>query len=204
MGQDKYPNFYWLTQAPGEHFRIERAEGPGRSDVAIVAVHGGKIEPGTSEIARAVALDDHPFYLFEGLKPSGNRDLHISSARFDDVILDALLRRVRAALSLHGEASDQEVVYLGGLNQELGGYVKDALREVGFSVTRPSNPALSGLSPFNVCNRPRAQGVQLEISRGLRRRLFVSLEPGAILAFTPLFDRFVAALRRGIAQYLEQ
>jgi phage replication-related protein YjqB (UPF0714/DUF867 family) len=201
VSQDKYPNFYWLRHAEGEHFRIERADGAGRSNIAIVVVHGGKIEPGTSELARAVALDEHPFYLFEGLKPTRNRDLHISSARFDDPVLDSLLGRVRAALSLHGEASDDEIIYLGGLNQDFGRRVASALSEAGFRVERPMNPAISGLSPFNVCNRPREQGVQLEISRGLRSKLFVSLAPGASLAFTPLFDRLVAAIRRGVDEF---
>ena len=95
MGQDKYPNFHWLRRSPLEHFRIERADGPDRSDVAVVAIHGGKIEPGTSELARAVARDDHPFYLFEGLKPQGNRDLHISSGRFDDPVLtDSIVLKI--------------------------------------------------------------------------------------------------------------
>jgi phage replication-related protein YjqB (UPF0714/DUF867 family) len=203
VGQDKHANFYWLRRASDAHFRIERADGPNRSEVAIVAIHGGKIEPGTSDIARGVARDDHPLYLFEGLMPRGNRDLHITSSRFDDPLLDDLLGRVRTALSLHGEGSDEEVVYLGGLNQSLQDAIATAAREAGFVLKKAMNPALSGLSPFNVCNRPREQGVQLEISRGLRRKLFVSLDPGAILAFTPLFDRFVAALRRGIEQYLK-
>lgn len=202
MGQDKYPNFHWLSRGIGEHFRVELADGPNRSDIAVVAIHGGKIEPGTSELVRAVALDEHPFYLFEGLKPAGNRDLHISSARYDDPVLDALLSRARTALSLHGEGSDEEIIYLGGLNQHFGQCIEQAIREEGFAIAKPMNPALSGLSPFNVCNRPPQQGVQLEISRGLRRRLFVSLDPGAVLAFTPLFDHLVAALRRGIGHYL--
>jgi phage replication-related protein YjqB (UPF0714/DUF867 family) len=202
VSQDKYPNFFWLLrQGENEHFRIERADGPDRSDVAIVAVHGGKIEPGTSEIVRATALDEHPFYLFEGLKQAQNRDLHISSSRFDDPILDTLLGRVRAALSLHGEASDDEVIYIGGLNHAFAREIELALREASFRVERPMNPAISGMSPFNVCNRPKESGVQLEISKGLRKKLFISLEPGAILGFTPLFESLVAALRQGIIQF---
>jgi phage replication-related protein YjqB (UPF0714/DUF867 family) len=202
VSQDKYPNFYWLLrQGEDNHFRVERADGPDRSDIAIVAVHGGKIEPGTSELVRAIALDDHPFYLFEGLKPSQNRDLHISSSRFDDPILDTMLGRVRTALSLHGEASDDEVIYIGGLNQQLSQEIEQALKDSLFRVERPMNPAISGMSPFNVCNRPREKGVQLEISRGLRRKLFVSLEPGAALAFAPPFERFTSALRQGISRY---
>jgi phage replication-related protein YjqB (UPF0714/DUF867 family) len=54
------------------------------SDVCIIAPHGGKIEKWTSEIATALAGDDYNLYLFEGLKRAKNRDLHITSSRFDE------------------------------------------------------------------------------------------------------------------------
>ncbi len=48
------------------------------SGVAVIAPHGGKIEPGTSEIARGIAGNEHTFYTFRGLRKDGNkRYLHI-------------------------------------------------------------------------------------------------------------------------------
>lgn len=39
-----------------------------------------KIEPGMSEVCRALAGDDRTYYLFEGCKPADNGALHITSA----------------------------------------------------------------------------------------------------------------------------
>jgi phage replication-related protein YjqB (UPF0714/DUF867 family) len=54
--------------------------------VAVIAPHGGGIEPGTSELATAIAGDDFSLYLFEGLKSAGNGELHITSTNFDEPI----------------------------------------------------------------------------------------------------------------------
>ncbi|MFC4626176.1 poly-gamma-glutamate hydrolase family protein [Daeguia caeni] len=40
-----------------------------QSSVAVVVPHRGYIEPHTLRIARTIARDQHPFYLFESLKP---------------------------------------------------------------------------------------------------------------------------------------
>jgi phage replication-related protein YjqB (UPF0714/DUF867 family) len=47
--------------------------------LAILAPHGGGIEPGTSELAEAVAGEGLSFYAFEGLKRSGNAVLHVGT-----------------------------------------------------------------------------------------------------------------------------
>jgi phage replication-related protein YjqB (UPF0714/DUF867 family) len=52
--------------------------------VAIIAPHGGKIEPGTSEIAAAIAGDDYSLYRFQGLRDRPREELHITSAKFDE------------------------------------------------------------------------------------------------------------------------
>jgi Poly-gamma-glutamate hydrolase len=64
----------------------------------VMAIHGGGIEKGTSEIALAVAgyhpatlatSDDvfglHDFWLFEGLLPSGNGKLHVTASHYDEL-----------------------------------------------------------------------------------------------------------------------
>ena len=57
-----------------------------KSEIAVVAPHGGRIEGRTSEIARLIAGDEHALYLFEGLRPTGdNFDcLHLGSHCFDE------------------------------------------------------------------------------------------------------------------------
>ena len=52
--------------------------------VLVMAPHGGKIEPGTAEIAEAIAGHNYSFYSFEGLKADGNSVLRIESHLFDE------------------------------------------------------------------------------------------------------------------------
>jgi phage replication-related protein YjqB (UPF0714/DUF867 family) len=65
---DRYANFQALAQAEheGHDFRVIAL--PRSARYAIVAPHGGNIEPGTSEIAQALAAHDHACYVFEGVK----------------------------------------------------------------------------------------------------------------------------------------
>ena len=102
---DKYKNFEDLArhETAGVDFRVlvRRA----RAALAIVAPHGGGIEPGTSELADAVAAEGPSFYAFEGLKASGNVDLHITSTRFDEPLCVDLLAASDVVVTLHGEHS---------------------------------------------------------------------------------------------------
>ena len=83
--KDTYPSFgaLALSETEGKDFIVTCLRGA-RDDIVILAPHGGKIEPGTSELARAVAGSDIALYLFEGVKPSGNRALHVTSTNFDE------------------------------------------------------------------------------------------------------------------------
>ena len=69
---DRYASFDELCQhaVEGRDFRIRTVSRPGR--VAVIAPHGGGIEPGTSELAEAIASPDLSFYAFEGLKRNSN------------------------------------------------------------------------------------------------------------------------------------
>ena len=81
-----YRNFADLSRAQvrGRDYEISVRRRP-RSSVAIIAPHGGEIEDGTSEIAAAIAADDHHLYLFEGLRQSRNyHALHLTSHLFDE------------------------------------------------------------------------------------------------------------------------
>jgi phage replication-related protein YjqB (UPF0714/DUF867 family) len=59
-----------VNETLGVDYRIRVRRGC--SGIAVMAIHGGGIEPGTTEIAEAVAGDRHTFYTFSGLKPEGN------------------------------------------------------------------------------------------------------------------------------------
>jgi phage replication-related protein YjqB (UPF0714/DUF867 family) len=45
------------------------------SEIVIAAVHGGGIEPLTSEVAAAIAGDEHSLYDFQGARASNNEEL---------------------------------------------------------------------------------------------------------------------------------
>src|SRR5689334_7740848 len=79
----------------GRDFRIAFGD-TNISRCLLAAPHGGGIEPGTSEILRAVAdLGGWAWYEFAGFLRKGNKDaLHIASTEFDEPTLLSLLPRV--------------------------------------------------------------------------------------------------------------
>src|ERR1700751_5461056 len=175
---DKYPNFEALSrnETSGVDFRILLRQA--RTAFAIVAPHGGGIEEGTSEIADPIAGEGLSFYSFDGLKRSKNSDLHITSTRFDEPMCLKVVGQSDVVITIHGEASeDGEGVLLGGLDDELGPVFGGELQGSGFYFCKHPNPGLQGLEPENVCNRGRSgKGVQLELSRAVRKEMFLSLE----------------------------
>ena len=167
---DKYRNFAELAAAerPGIDFSIRALKRP--SSVAIVAPHGGNIEQGTSEITWALAGNTYSAYSFDGTKERRNGDLHITSTRFDEPQCMALLADSATVLTVHGERSPGEVVFVGGLDAARCELLCQALTDHGFVVRRHENAALQGTHASNICNKGRSgRGIQLELSRGLRR-----------------------------------
>jgi phage replication-related protein YjqB (UPF0714/DUF867 family) len=165
----KYASFAELAlhEADGRDFRVVRIDRPG-SPVAILAPHGGRIEAGTSEIAELIAGTEHSLFCFEGLKTDAfNRDLHITSHRFDHPDCLAVAARSRIVLSVHGCKGDAQI-YLGGLDVELAGRLARHLAATGYEVVADGH-RYPGRHPLNVCNRgQRGMGAQLEITYDLR------------------------------------
>src|SRR5215510_1338193 len=102
---DKYSSYSELArnETHGTDYRfvaVERLDSP----VLIVALHGGSIEVGTSELAARIAGDEHSLFAFEGLKKAwgSNRDLHITSHCFDHPECFALVARSSVTLGIHG------------------------------------------------------------------------------------------------------
>ena len=198
MIKDKYRSFAELSAAErgGVDYRIRaRSAGP----TLLLAPHGGNIEPGTTEIAEAIAASEHSFYTFESLRDSDNAALHLTSARFDEPGCLAMLAASDLVVTVHGEQRLSETVLVGGLDTARGARIADLLRRHGFVVERGGRPELQGRAPTNVCNRGRRRaGVQLEISKGLRRAFFRSLRTRDRQHTTPAFDAFVSAIRRSL------
>lgn len=164
-----------------------------------MALHGGGIEPGTSEVAREVSKGAHTFYHFDGIKRKNNAALHITSTRFDEPVAQALAAQSHKVVTVHGCIDGSIDLYLGGLDFSLRSDCAQGLRNAGFSVG--DHPMFQGMQKDNVCNRGQAgMGLQLELSLELRRRLFVSLDRRGRRYPTPLFHALVKALRRVLAQ----
>jgi phage replication-related protein YjqB (UPF0714/DUF867 family) len=192
--RDKYPSFEVLCRSEQiGAFRIHCR--PRRSAIAIIAPHGGKIEPGTSTIAAAIAGGDYCLYRFEGGKPRDNHDLHITSTHFDEPQCLRLISGCDHVVAIHGCEGDEEVVYIGGLDLSLREAIRNHLDGIGILTGVHDNPDLQGTHPKNICNKGRrGKGVQLEISYGLRFSLG-AINPSR--ATTPL-STFAAAIRMAI------
>lgn len=182
---DKYMNFRELNanERSGVDYRlhIENRDTP----VAVIAPHGGCIEPGTLEIAAAISDDKFSFYAFEALRVAGRRgSLHITSARFDEPEALELVGKARNVIAVHGRADgrDAVTVWVGGLDASLRDGIVAALTAAGFSAAAFLSGDLAGRDPANICNRgSTGAGVQLELPRTLRRQL--TSQPGLLRAF---------------------
>ena len=170
----------------------------GNSGIAVMAIHGGGIEPGTTEIADAIAGDDHTFYSFVGLKPSGNAVLHISSRKFDEPIGHEIAKHARIVVTIHGCKDRKAMTYVGGRYAPLKRAIKHALTEKGFPVADAIR--FPGVNPKNICNRsPGGKGLQLEISFGMRQQFFADLSRFPRDPIPSMFSAYILAIRSGIS-----
>ena len=196
---DTYHDFAELATntEEGRDFCVRFQNRPGAT--VVIAPHGGGIEPGTSEIAEAIAGDELSFYVFEGNRQSGNQELHITSTRFDEPRCIALVTASPRAIAVHGEDSGEETAFLGGRDEAVLNRLRDSLVAEGFNVHTHKNSALQGRDKANICNRAQStRGVQMELSNGLRSSFFESLTRRGHRSRTERFEQFVAAVRQAI------
>jgi phage replication-related protein YjqB (UPF0714/DUF867 family) len=193
--KDKYHSFTILARYELEGQDYRRLVKPRSSRIAVIAPHGGGIEPGTCEIVKALAGDKFSAYCFEGTKPYGNMSLHITSIFFDEPMCISLVKSSRIVVAIHGCAGKHGTSYIGGLDEDLRIAVMGALRESGFNVEEAVDHQL-GKHERNICNRGLSgKGLQIEITKGLRLEMFEGLRWAERQKTTPLFDRFTTAIR---------
>lgn len=195
----KYTNYedLKLHEREGEDYVVIFRENNSR--IALIAPHGGGIEPGTVEIADGVAGGVHSFYAFKGIKKKGNAVLHITSNRFDEPQGVRIAKNADVAVAIHGYHGNDDMVYMGGKNHDLKSKIMHMLNKAGFHAEISTKPGLRGLHPENICNLCRTgEGVQLEISRGLRDKMFESLDRRSWRKKTALFFKFVDTLREAL------
>ncbi|MCE5334382.1 MAG: poly-gamma-glutamate hydrolase family protein [Desulfobacteraceae bacterium] len=169
------------------------------SAIAVMAPHGGGIEPGTSELALAVAGSEYSFYAFEGLKENGNGVLHITSTRFDEPEGAALAASSMTVLAIHGYEGGDPLVHVGGRDTDAGRRVGELLASSGFKIGE--NGRWRGWHPGNLCNRCQSgRGIQIELTGGLRSRMFVRLSAEGRHEPSGVFHLFTGLLRQALRE----
>ena len=189
---DQYSNFADLAahERLGTDYRILVHDCG--SMIAVIAPHGGRIEPGTSEIAGAVAGNDLSLYSFEGIRRGrAHGELHITSPRFDEPQALGLVAAVETAIAIHGRADTKDpAVWVGGRDLGLGDTLITCLNAAG-CLARRCVGRLAGTDPTNICNRTASgAGVQLELPRSLRNNLLTDHDQMQV---------FAAAIRQALA-----
>lgn len=189
----------------------------------ILAPHGGGIEPGTSELCLAVAgyhpatravtprgAATHDYWMFEGIRASGNSDLHVTSSHCDDGVAVSLCAGAHNALGLHGCSAaaaglpdGAQAVLVGGRNGVLKQGLLTALSAAGFTALDAAGvDEVDGDAPSNIANRTLlGMGGHLELTLPLRQAMFdVNTQSQRKDTTTELFWSFVAACRAAIAE----
>lgn len=172
---DTYADYADLAahETEGVDYRISERR-PAGATVAQIAIHGGAIEPGTTQLADyAASARGDGYYSFEGIKPSGNGDLHLTSTHFDEPRALDLVAGSSRTVSWHGAAGSTAQTYVGGRDTTLKTRVAARLRAAGFTVATGTPPELNADSPDNITNKnSRGAGLQLELTKAQRERLF--------------------------------
>ena len=170
MAKDQYSSFKELYVVERDGTDYQRQAVKRASDCLIMAPHGGRIEPGTSELAKAVANEDHSLYLFEGIRKRPHSDLHVTSHKYDDEEAVEIVSEHAVVVAFHGrkDGNDSSTVHVGGLDTATRDAIIHELGLEDFDAAVGSGE-LAGEHKNNICNRGnRSMGVQLEIPKSLR------------------------------------
>lgn len=199
-----YKNFTELSRSEREGISYKLSVKNRRSPFVIVAPHGGGIEPGTSEIAKAIAGFQFSYYTFDGLRQKGNVILHIASTLFDEPKCLQLVNASEVVVAIHGCADEEKVIYVGGLLDELKTRLINTLVQTGFDA-RLADVNYAGTQIQNICNRGRlGRGVQLEISESLRRTMFKAFDRQGRKIITDVFQKFVVSVHQELCSVAKE
>jgi phage replication-related protein YjqB (UPF0714/DUF867 family) len=170
----EYPSMTALRKVEREGVAYDLVWTITDSPLIVVAPHGGSIEPRTSEIAAAIAGDEHTQCQFNGKLPAGQNypRLHVTSEHWDVEECLILIAQRTHALSVHGTSRPGSIAYIGGRDTATGAALATALRAAGFTVVQPAPADIGGTSADNFVNKDAdGAGVQLELTSALRTEL---------------------------------
>ncbi|MFH0066188.1 poly-gamma-glutamate hydrolase family protein [Peribacillus sp. NPDC056705] len=205
MNGNSYTDYIELQQNEQEELDYRIIVHHRNPDIAILAIHGGNIEPGTSEIAAALGESLYAStYLFEGLKLRGNQVLHITSCLFNEPFGVSMAANAQTTLSIHGHNDEHNaLVYIGGRNEPYKNLIQQYLSKAGFQ-TDHAPQHLSGMKGNNITNSSKmGAGVQLELSTKLRKSFFKGNDFTSKNRVNPcdLFKQFVTAIEKATLEY---
>ncbi len=196
---DLYANYSALSSAKVEGIDYKIVNRNTTSTIAVIAIHGGSIEPGTTELADNIASTKYDFYTFQGIMKSGNSSLHITSTHFDEPIAISMVKNSKKTLSIHGFSSTSKLTYVGGLDKVLVNKVKTKLKAAGYRVA-DAPTSLAALSLYNIANKNLSRaGVQIEVSSALRASFFSSLSTSGRQTKTTQFYKYTNAIKAALA-----
>lgn len=206
MMENGYSSFTELQRNEKENIDYSITTFHRNPELAIFAIHGGNIEPGTSEVALALGERLHlSTYLFEGHKPRDNSKLHITSTSFDEPTAVLMANNANTVLSIHGyRDTNEELIYMGGRNESYKHVIEVAFKEAGFQ-TAEAPKHLLGMNESNITNRCKTgAGVQIEISRTLREHFFLDsdLKSKNRHNQTDVLNQFISALEKATIHYM--
>lgn len=174
------------------------------NNILLTAIHGGGIEPGTTELARRVSnVGKYNFYSFEGLRKHNNDQLHVTSTNYDEPKLIKMLEKSKETISIHGSSGDDPIVYIGGKDTKMSKSIAKALRKKDFTV-KESPKELNAQSDDNFVNKNDTDsGVQLELTTAQREEFFKhhkldKTTRGNPKKYTRDFYKFANAVEKGI------
>ena len=199
---DLYASYTALAAAETEGVAYERRSVPAAGSTwSSIAIHGGGIEPGSGEVARAVGASVMAHYEFAGIKSSNNSDLHVTSTNFNEPIAQGIVTASKRCLSFHGYSGTTGLseTSIGGLDTVMAGRVASALTRAGFRVITAAQE-INGSDPANICNTTTiSAGVQVEMSNALRASFFPNGDLSRTMRDsgqrTGAFQAYVGALR---------
>lgn len=166
----KYSSYTELSreQRPNIDFKVTYR--PGAKSFLITAPHGGNIEPGSTEIADAIASDKFGFYAFNGLKRDSS-DLYLPSTSFDEPELVRVTKNYGTTISVHIIEGSERLVYVGGRFRQLSSAISQVLAGKGYPV-KPLPETSVAYNMSNFINKTAVGGVQIEITTALASEMF--------------------------------
>ena len=180
------------------------------SNVLIFAPHGGNIEKGTTELAKAISnKGNYDYYAFNGARNKNNSQLHVTSTNYNDSDLINRNYNKDISISVHGTGQSQgkNTVLIGGRDEKLIQIISKELSTFKFNVKR-SVGYLAGIETNNIVNfNKRGEGVQLELTPDLRKSFFSHGDDSSKARknennWTSTMDHFVTAINNAIRKYM--